>query len=223
MATHSSVLAWRIPGTGEPGGLLSVGSHRVGHNWSDLAAAAAAAVVRHKCHGLWSTPLCSFSVLLFMPLLKNIWDSHLSWEYGWQEWVFWIFMAFPFPTSCLLHSLCTTLLFFPVSLQCPFSCRVDQQSKTSKLLDQEPGVRCEFWSSPGTHLRCHVPPLCPSFLICTINWRSDIPFLSKQCWCYITRPRGIPWFKESAQIESRENLGGHSLLLSHLSAWGNTC
>ena len=32
MATHSSVLAWRIPGTGEPGGLLSVGSHRVGHN-----------------------------------------------------------------------------------------------------------------------------------------------------------------------------------------------
>ena len=41
MATHSSVLAWRIPGTGEPGGLPSMGSHRVGHNWSDLAAAAA--------------------------------------------------------------------------------------------------------------------------------------------------------------------------------------
>ena len=41
MATHSSVLAWRIPGTGEPGGLPSMGSHRVGHNSSDLAAAAA--------------------------------------------------------------------------------------------------------------------------------------------------------------------------------------
>ena len=41
MATHSSVLAWRIPGTGEPGGLPSMGSHRVGHKWSDLAAAAA--------------------------------------------------------------------------------------------------------------------------------------------------------------------------------------
>ena len=39
MATHSSVLAWRIPGTGEPVGLLSVGSHRVRHDWSDLAAA----------------------------------------------------------------------------------------------------------------------------------------------------------------------------------------
>ena len=36
MATHSSVLAWRIPGTGEPGGLLSMGSHRVGHDWGDL-------------------------------------------------------------------------------------------------------------------------------------------------------------------------------------------
>jgi len=40
MATHSSVLAWRIPGTGEPGGLLSMGLHRVGHDWSDLAVAA---------------------------------------------------------------------------------------------------------------------------------------------------------------------------------------
>ena len=39
MATHSSILAWRIPGTGEPGGLPSVGSHRVGHDWSDLAVA----------------------------------------------------------------------------------------------------------------------------------------------------------------------------------------
>ena len=37
MATHSSVLAWRIPGTGEPGGLPSMGLHRVGHDWSDLA------------------------------------------------------------------------------------------------------------------------------------------------------------------------------------------
>ena len=41
MATHSSVLAWRIPGTGEPGGLPFMGSHRVGHDWSDLVAAVA--------------------------------------------------------------------------------------------------------------------------------------------------------------------------------------
>ena len=40
MATHSGVLAWRIPGTEEPGGLPSLGSHRVGHDYSDAAAAA---------------------------------------------------------------------------------------------------------------------------------------------------------------------------------------
>ena len=45
MANHSSILAWRIPGTGEPGGLTSMGSHRVGHNWCDLAAAA----IKFKC------------------------------------------------------------------------------------------------------------------------------------------------------------------------------
>ena len=61
MATHSSVLAWRIPGTGEPGGLLSMGSHRVRHDWSDLATAAAA----YLCNGIlpsnkkkWSTATC---------------------------------------------------------------------------------------------------------------------------------------------------------------------
>ena len=48
MATHSSVLSWRIPGTGEPGGLPSMGSHRVGNDWSDLAAAAAAAAARGR-------------------------------------------------------------------------------------------------------------------------------------------------------------------------------
>ena len=46
MATHSSVLPWRIPGTGEPGGLPSMGSHRVGHDWSDLAAVAAVTIQR---------------------------------------------------------------------------------------------------------------------------------------------------------------------------------
>ena len=46
MATHSSVLAWRIPGMGEPGGLPSMRSHRVRHDWSDLAAAAVAQLVK---------------------------------------------------------------------------------------------------------------------------------------------------------------------------------
>ena len=50
MATHSCVLACRVPGTGEPGGLPSMGSRRVGHDWSDLAAAAAVLIM---CEGLY--------------------------------------------------------------------------------------------------------------------------------------------------------------------------
>ena len=50
MSAHSSVLAWRIPGTGEPGGLPSVGSHRVRHDWHDAAAAAAEYVGLPRWH-----------------------------------------------------------------------------------------------------------------------------------------------------------------------------
>ena len=46
MTTHSSVLAWRIPGTGEPGGLPSMGSHRVGHDWSDSSSGSSNAFIR---------------------------------------------------------------------------------------------------------------------------------------------------------------------------------
>ena len=53
MATHSSVLAWRIPGTGQPGGLPSMGSHRVGHDWGDSAAAAAPMLCTTFIHLSW--------------------------------------------------------------------------------------------------------------------------------------------------------------------------
>ena len=48
MANHSSVLAWRIPGMGEPGGLPSMGSHRVRHDWSNLAEARQYIILKHK-------------------------------------------------------------------------------------------------------------------------------------------------------------------------------
>ena len=60
MATHSSVLAWRIPGTGEPGGLPSMGSHRVRHDWGDPAAAAAAAACPDWSRLNLSAPGASF-------------------------------------------------------------------------------------------------------------------------------------------------------------------
>ena len=63
MATHSNVLAWRIAGTGEPGGLPSLGSHRVGHDWSDLAAAAVppfASALPSLLHCLKSHPFSNY-------------------------------------------------------------------------------------------------------------------------------------------------------------------
>ena len=59
-ATHSSVLAWRIPGTGKPGRLPSMGSHRVGHDWSDLAAPAEQPLLGNKHWNLFILqPLCN--------------------------------------------------------------------------------------------------------------------------------------------------------------------
>ena len=75
-ATHSSVLAWRIPGMGEPGGLPSMGSHRVGHDWSDLAAAATSGQFPVVCSILytWTSPPITWMHHLghgsFSPLLQ---------------------------------------------------------------------------------------------------------------------------------------------------------
>ena len=69
MATHSSVLAWRIPGVGKSGGLLSMGSHRVGHDWSNLASAAAEEPGRPQSMGSlrvghnWATSLSLFTFM----------------------------------------------------------------------------------------------------------------------------------------------------------------
>ena len=73
MATHSSVFTWRIPGTVEPGGLPFMGSHRVGHDWSNLATAAA------------------YPFLIIILFLKN---CHI--HYFWPYRVFLPFMYFLF-------------------------------------------------------------------------------------------------------------------------------
>ena len=82
MATHSSIVAWRIPGTGEPGGLPSMGSHRVGHDWSNLAAAAAAQqqlylVFPGGSRGKEST--CQCTRCRFSP-----WVGKVPWRRKWQ-------------------------------------------------------------------------------------------------------------------------------------------
>ena len=83
MATHSSVLAWRIPGTREPGGLPSVGSHRVRHDWGDLAAANRHSQRKTPYPCLWLTNFlflaCSFTSLSPMGYLHGVcptvWNS----------------------------------------------------------------------------------------------------------------------------------------------------
>ena len=83
MATHSSVLAWRIPGMGEPGALPSMGSHRVGHDWSDLAA--------ENTYNLNNVKIIIF--LIYVPnvelgdglqsLLGNQTSVHINVDSGW--------------------------------------------------------------------------------------------------------------------------------------------
>ena len=76
MATHSSILAWRIPGTQEPSGLPSMGSHRVRHDWSDLAAVAAASCANDKESAFQCKrdKRCSF----------DPWVGRIPWKRKWQ-------------------------------------------------------------------------------------------------------------------------------------------
>ena len=72
VATHSSVLAWRIPGTGEPGGLQSMGSHRVRHDWSDLAALPLnVRNMRARTRPVWRLPTAWYVVATHKYLLNK--------------------------------------------------------------------------------------------------------------------------------------------------------
>ena len=75
MATHSSVLAWRIPWTEEPGGLQSTGSHRFGHDWSDLARSTLHSLRPYNCSvvepsSTWDS-YCSYAMLCYAKSLQS--------------------------------------------------------------------------------------------------------------------------------------------------------
>ena len=74
MATHSSVLAWRIPGMGEPGGLLSMGLHRVRYDWSDLAA----------LHISWSWLIMLSLIVIFIVVYSKISKQLRSYYLFWR-------------------------------------------------------------------------------------------------------------------------------------------
>ena len=98
MATHSSVLAWRIPWTGEPGGLPSMGSHRVGHNWSGLAAAAAAnsSILYLICQQIWKTLVYPGSSLVAQ-MVENL-------PIMWETWVWSLGREDPLEKEMATHS-----------------------------------------------------------------------------------------------------------------------
>ena len=109
MASHSLVLAWRIPGTGEPGGLLSMGPHRVGHDWSDLAAAIAVIVCTqagpsNEAEAISQLRIICWESITFLQNPKKIyyvlsvrfaWGSfriptcHRHFKHYWICWVMW--------------------------------------------------------------------------------------------------------------------------------------
>ena len=116
MATHSSVLAWRIPGMGDLGGLPSMGSHRVGHDWSDLAAAAAAAAAAHL--GCFQCLAIVNNAAIHIPIQVIVWrwsrsvmsklfatpwtvacQAPLSMRFSRQA--YWSGLPFPSPSFCV--------------------------------------------------------------------------------------------------------------------------
>ena len=152
MATHFSVLAWRIPGTVEPGGLLSMGSHRVGHDWSDLAAAAAISYSRESsrprdraCASLhWqghSLPLShQGSPFPVVGCTKNMWN------HWWRE-------------SCLAASeegmfawaaATPTLYLWDAGTSCSSSVGFSRV-----LTEHVPGVRLPVTHGPGSFILGH--------------------------------------------------------------------
>ena len=129
MATHSSFLAWRIPGTEEPSRLPSMGLHRVGHDWSDLAAAAAAVSMTK-----FIVSLIPFSSV---QLLNHVWLFETPWVVAHQASLFITnslsllkFMSIEsvMPSSHLI--LCRPLLLLP---PIPPSIRVSSNESTLRM------------------------------------------------------------------------------------------
>ena len=80
MATHSSILAWRIPGMGEPGRLPSLGSHRVGHNWSNLAMTIL--MIQWMTHSHWRWPMAAKETQIERTDFWTLWEKG---RVGWFE------------------------------------------------------------------------------------------------------------------------------------------
>ena len=187
MATHSSVLAWRSPGTGEPGGLPSMGSHRVGHDWSDLAVAAVWNMLRNRSRkdkegsiiqGLYLALCMDYSVLSFeRAKFLCPWDSE-------HDWTWWKQLSTQ-RCSDLITRTCELLLLFSRSVvfNSATSWTVAHQASLSMGFSRQ-----DYWSglpfpSPGNML----PYVVKSNFVDVIKLRflkwEDYPRLSPWVQC----------------------------------------
>ena len=127
MATHSSVLAWRIPGVAEPGGLPPMGSHRVGHDWSDLASAA----TLYSYHNYICSDFCKnglgygnfcrqvLTLLWLKPIFKWILiHPNTLCISGFPDSVFWLLMYGMNFLLLLIESLCAVTFYWHFLLTC---------------------------------------------------------------------------------------------------------
>ena len=152
MATHSSILAWGIPGTEEPGGLPSMGSHRVGHNWSDLAIA----VGQNRKILCWSpTPKTSYCSALGH--YQGLWESLeliLSWCLQKRH-------ALPMPWTQIssLHNCCLVAQLYLIlcdHMDCNPSGSYAHQISQARILEWVAifSSRGSSWSRDQTHVFC---------------------------------------------------------------------
>ena len=150
MATHSSVLAWRIPWKGEPDGLPSVGSHRVGLDWGDLAAAAAADSILKKRGITLSTKVRLVKAMFFSS--SHVWIWELDYKESWapKNWCLWT-------------------VVFENTLQSPSDCKEIQPAQPKG--DQS-------WVFIGrTDVKAETPIVCPSDAKSWLTWKD--PYAGK--------------------------------------------
>ena len=164
MATHSSVLAWRIPGTGQPGRLPFMGSHRVGHDWRDLAAAAHNRALINICwihigENVWIIGLISYSSV---QLLSCVWLFVIPWTAACQAALFvtnsWSLLKLMSinsrchpPISSSVVPFFSCLQLFPISGSFPmnqFFISGSQSTRASTLASVLP-VNIQDWSALG--------------------------------------------------------------------------
>ena len=179
MATHSSVLTWRIPGTEEPGRRPSMGSHRVRHEWSDLAAAAAAAL---GCTGFSS---CGLSLTV---------NGSQALEQGLSGCGIWSLSLKPVGSSWIkdpTHVSCIGrwILYHWATREASVYTECVSPSFVSCLLDsQGSSTRSSLASAPFSRaiLFCHTTghswtPLAPSLCLLAFFPAGHIPVLSPFC------------------------------------------